>query len=92
MNTKYILIILGEPYSTFSEIVGKYFKKNRKLNNKIVLVGCKSLLQSQLKDLNCLFKLNEIRFIKNAKKNVVNIINVKFDVMTVKIYILFIST
>ena len=79
MNTKYILIILGEPYSTFSEIVGKYFKKNRKLNNKIVLVGCKSLLQSQLKDLNCLFKLNEIRFIKNAKKNVVNIINVKFD-------------
>ena len=56
MNTKYILIILGEPYSTFSEIVGKYFKKNRKLNNKIVLVGCKSLLQSQLKDLNCLFK------------------------------------
>ena len=67
MNTKYILIILGEPYSTFSEIVGKYFKRI-KLNKKIVLVGCKSLLQSQLKDLNCLFKLNEIKFIKQAKK------------------------
>ena len=27
MNTKYIFIILGEPYSTFSEIIGKYFLK-----------------------------------------------------------------
>ena len=35
MNIKYILIVLGEPYSTFSEIIGKYFKKKKilKKNN-----------------------------------------------------------
>ena len=30
MSTKYILIILGEPFSTFSEILGKYFSKRTK--------------------------------------------------------------
>ena len=25
MNIEYIIIVLGEPYSTFSEILGKYF-------------------------------------------------------------------
>ena len=79
MNTKYILIILGEPYGTFSEILGKYFKKKKKLKKKVILVGCKSLLKKQLHDLNCLFELNEIKSIKKAKQNVVNIIDVKFN-------------
>ena len=79
MNTKYILIILGEPYSTFSEIIGKYFKKKKKLKKKVVLVGSKSLLKKQLHDLNYLFELNEIKSIKKAKQNVVNIIDVKFN-------------
>ena len=79
MNTKYILIVLGEPYSTFSEIIGKYFKKKRKFRNKIILIGCKSLLESQLHDLKCLFKINEINYIKEAKSNVVNIINIDFN-------------
>ena len=79
MNTKYILIILGEPYSTFSEIIGKYFKKKKKLKKKVVLVGCKSLLKKQLHGLNCLFELNEIKSIKKAKQNIVNIIDVKFN-------------
>ena len=34
MNIKYILIVLGEPYSTFSEIIGKYFSKKKKLEKK----------------------------------------------------------
>ncbi len=34
MNIKYILIVLGEPYSTFSEIIGKFFIKKRKLKKK----------------------------------------------------------
>ena len=79
MNTKYILIILGEPYGTFSEILGKYFKRKKKLKKKVILVGCKSLLKKQLHDLNCLFELNEIKSIKKAKQNVVNIIDVKFN-------------
>ena len=27
MNIKYVIIVLGEPFSTFTEIIGKYFKK-----------------------------------------------------------------
>ena len=34
MNTNYILIVLGEPYSVFSEIIGKYFKKKKKIKKK----------------------------------------------------------
>ena len=34
MNKKTTLIVLGEPYSTFSEILGKYFSKN-KVKNKL---------------------------------------------------------
>ena len=30
MNTKYIIIVMGEPYSIFSEIIGKYFYKKKK--------------------------------------------------------------
>ena len=35
MNIKYIIIVMGEPYSTFSEIIGKYFKKNKKSRKTI---------------------------------------------------------
>ena len=79
MHTKYILIILGEPYSTFSEIIGKYFKKRKKQNKKIIIIGSKKLLLKQLKNLNCLFKLNEINDVKHAKKNIINIIDIKFN-------------
>ena len=47
MNSKIILIILGEPNSTFSEVLFKYFKSPnfKKNKNKIVLIGSKKLLQ-----------------------------------------------
>ena len=38
MNIKYILIVLGEPYSTFSEIVGKYFIRKKKFKPKVILI------------------------------------------------------
>ena len=78
MNTKYILIVMGEPYSVFAEIIGKYFIKKRKLNKIIIIIGDKELLQKQLKKLKLLFHVNEIVNVKEAKKNIVNIINVKF--------------
>ena len=31
MNIEYIIIVLGEPYSTFSEILGKYFNKQKRI-------------------------------------------------------------
>ena len=34
MNIKFIIIVLGEPYSTFSEIIGKYFHKKKKIKKK----------------------------------------------------------
>lgn len=78
MNIKYILIILGEPYSTFSEIIGKYFIKKKYFKKKIILVGNKELLSKQLKKLNYSFYLNQITNIEESKKNMVNIIDVEF--------------
>ena len=78
MNIKYILIILGEPYSTFSEIIGKYFIKKKYFKKKIILVGNKELLSKQLKKLNYSFYLNQITNIEESKKNMVNIIDIEF--------------
>ncbi len=78
MNTKYILIVLGEPYSTFSEIIGKYFAKKRIIKKKIILIGNKNLLLGQLSKLNYVLKLNEILKIDDARRDIVNIINIEF--------------
>ena len=78
MNIKYILISLGEPYSDFSEIIGKYFSKNKKFKKKIILIGNINLLRKQLKKLKYKFKINEINNFYEAKKDIVNIINIEF--------------
>ena len=78
MNTKIILIVLGEPNSIFSEIIGKYFSKYKKYKNKIVIVGSKNLLDRQLEKLNYSISLNEINNLKNIKKNKINIFNVNY--------------
>ena len=78
MSIKYIIIVLGEPYSTFSEIIGKHFKKVKKFKKKIILIGNKNLLIKQLQKLNLSTSLNEINDYKEAKKNVINIINIYF--------------
>ena len=76
MNTKIILIVLGEPNSTFSEILLKYFnsKSFTKIKNKIVLIGNNKLFQKQMKKLKYKIKLNEITNIENSlkKKNKYN--------------------
>ncbi len=78
MKIKYVLIVMGEPYSTFSEIIGKYFTKKKKFKKKIILIGNLELLNKQLKKLNCIFPINKINDLKDAKKNLVNLINIKF--------------
>lgn len=78
MNIDYTLIVLGEPYSTFSEIIGKYFKNKKKFKNKVVLIGDADLLEKQINKLNLSFNLNKINNLKYSKRNVVNIINIKF--------------
>ena len=49
MSSKFIIIVLGEPYGVFSELLGK-FSLNRKFK-KIIIVGNKELLNGQLKKL-----------------------------------------
>ncbi len=81
MNTKIILIVLGEPNSTFSEILLKYFISNNFKTNKkkIVLIGSKRLFENQMKVLRYKIQLNEINNIKQSIKKNINIINVNFN-------------
>ena len=62
MNTKIILIVPGEPNSTFSEILFKYFssKNFNKSKKKIIIVGSKKLLENQMKLLKYKIHFNEI--------------------------------
>ena len=69
MNIEYISIILGEPYSTFSEIIGKYFRKFSNFKKKIILVGNKNLLRDQLNELNLKFKINKMICVSKSLNN-----------------------
>ena len=79
-NFKTILIVMGEPFSTFTEILIKYFRsKNFKFfKNRIVIIGCKNQLIKFSKKLNYNIKLNDINILKDAKKNKINIFNKNF--------------
>ena len=70
MSSKVILIVLGEPYSTFSEIIAKYFSKQSNLKKKIILIGNIKLFKNQIKKLKYKIRLNEILELKNAKKEI----------------------
>lgn len=77
MSISKILIVLGEPYGTFSEILGKYFKKNQKHRQKIILIGNLKLLKKQLSKLKHSFKINKIDYHHEAIKDFVNIIDIE---------------
>ena len=78
MNTKYIIIVLAEPNSVFSEIIAKYFVKKYKFKKKVIIVGNVNLFKAQLKKLKYKLKLNEILNINQATNNILNIININF--------------
>lgn len=80
MNSNPILIIAGEPFSIFSEILFKSFKKN-KFSKPLILIGSFNLLKKQMKNLNFNIPFNQIdkNFnYRELKKNKINIINVNF--------------
>ena len=52
--------------------------KKKIIKNKIILIGNKNLLLRQLRKLNYDFKLNEINKINEARRDIVNIINIEF--------------
>ena len=80
MKVNKILIILGEPQSTFSEILFKYFRSKEfsKNKKKIILIGSKNLLQKQMKKLKFNFNLNTINHLNDASINKLNILNVNY--------------
>ena len=70
MNTKPILIIAGEPYSVFSEILFKTFKKS-KFKKPIIIIGSHNLLIDQMRFLKYKIQFNVIKKdfnLKNLKK------------------------
>ena len=80
MSIKKILIILGEPNSTFSEILLKYFnsKNFKNTSSKIILIGSFDLLSEQIKFLKYKNRLNKILDINHALKKKINILNVNY--------------
>ena len=62
MKINKILIILGEPNSTFSEILFKSYKKKvvEKFNRPILIIGSVDLLNSQMKLLKYSIKIKSI--------------------------------
>ena len=81
MNYNIILVVLGEPNSTFLEVLFKYFKSSNFKNNKkkIILIGSKQLVEKQMKILKYKIKINEIDNIYNFKNKFINIINVNYN-------------
>ena len=77
MNIKYIIIVLAEPYSIFSEIIGKYFSRVKKFNKKIIIIGNYELLNKQLKKLKFKVEIVQIKDLAQAKNNRLNLINIK---------------
>ena len=88
MNYKPLIIVMGEPYSIFLEILFKIFKSRfiKKIKRPIILIGSVSLLIKQMKFFNYKFKINiikinDIPYIKNNKS--FNIININLDINNV---------
>ena len=85
MKYKPLIIVLGEPYSTFLEIFYKIFKSTfyKKYKIPIVLIGSKNLIEMQMKKMKYSCKINLIKEneIKNSKLNndKINLIDVKLN-------------
>ena len=85
MKYKPLIIVSGEPYSTFLEIFYKIFKSTfyKKYKIPIVLIGSKNLIEMQMKKMKYSCKINLIKEneIKNSKLNndKINLIDVKLN-------------
>ena len=61
MSLKPLIIVAGEPYSIFSEIFLKLYKKKiKKLKTPIILIISKKLFKKQMLRLKYSYRLNSI--------------------------------
>lgn len=81
MKVKTILIVLGEPNTTFIEVLLKYFISNnyKKNKKKIIIIGSKKLFEAQMNFLKYNVKLNEVNSVNKALDKKINILNVKYN-------------
>ena len=78
---KPILIVAGEPFSVFSEILFKLYKKYH-LKNPLVIIASHELFKKQMKLLNYKIPFNIINknfSYKDLKINKINLINVHLN-------------
>ncbi len=84
MNYKPIAIVLGEPYSTFQEIILKSLKNKKILKYKkpFLFIGSVDLFRKQMKNLNYSYKFNIINSDQlekiNLSRKTLNFIDIKF--------------
>ena len=82
MNSKYILIVNGEPNSIFLEIFFKALKY-RKFNNPIILISSEKILKLQMKYFNLKKKIRILDHRKLDKYKInnksINLVNVDFE-------------
>ena len=82
MNSKYILIINGEPNSVFSEIFFKALKRE-KFRNPIILISSKKILEIQMRQLKFKKKIRVLDFKKlneyKLDNKSINLINVNYN-------------
>ncbi|MDA9663443.1 4-hydroxythreonine-4-phosphate dehydrogenase PdxA [Candidatus Pelagibacter sp.] len=84
-NKKPIIVISGEPYSTFLEIFFKVIKSSliKKIKRPIILISSKKIIELQMKKLNFNFQINLISkddILKNKlNNNCINLINVNLN-------------
>ena len=84
MRIKPLIIVAGEPYSIFSEIFLKIYKKKiKKIKFPIILIASKKLFQKQMYKLNYSHKLKILKEEDILKKRIdnkyINLININFN-------------
>ena len=80
-TNKPILIVAGEPYSVFSEILFKLYKRYQ-LKNPLITIASYKLFRKQMKLLNYKIPFNIINknfSYKDLKNNKINLINIDFE-------------
>ena len=87
MKNKSIVIICGDPKSTFNEILIKTLnnKMLNKLNYSIILVCSKKIFENELKKFRARIKIQNFKIGKNLAKNNIYILDVPLDIKNISL-------